>query len=122
MTVEEIKAQYAHSVEYYSTHVKRGVNCYTCPSCKHITKTIDVDAGVTPFMHLCEQCKKELGQSSMYKDIAPNQQPTEEWYRPTLEEVLEMHKAGDYNMVSHIVRGGLHQRKISHPTESNQDA
>lgn len=85
------------------------VNCYVC-SCGHITKTIDVDPGVTPFMCMCEKCNN-MAKSSFYKDIAPEQQPTEEWYRPTLKQVLKM--KNDQAMLDHILKGGLALRKVS---------
>ena len=84
------------------------VNCYACRHCGHITKTVHADSGVTPFMHACEQCG-EFAQSSFYKDIAPEQQPTQEWFRPTLDECLKMK---DFVLLEHILNGGLDWRKI----------
>jgi hypothetical protein len=43
-------------------------------------------------MFRCEKCKG-TAYSSFFKDIAPNQDPTIEWYRPTLKQVLKMRKA-----------------------------
>lgn len=83
------------------------VNCYTCPNCKHITKTKDIAPGVTPMFHSCEKCNT-LANSSFFRDIAPQQQPTQEWYRPTLAEVLKMN-AG---LQEHVLSGGLCCRKI----------
>jgi hypothetical protein len=80
MTKSEIKKAYAKLLEavkndkFYDIDLSNRVNCYTC-SCGHITKTIDVDAGVTPFMHFCEKCNK-TATSSMYNDRAPDQKPT----------------------------------------------
>lgn len=85
------------------------VNCYKCP-CGHITKTIDVDKGVTPFMHKCESCGG-TATSTFYNDIVPHQEPTEEWFRPTLEAVWKMRKKDD-GMLDHILNGGLDLRKI----------
>lgn len=95
--------------DYYKIDLTNRVNCYSC-GCGHITKTKDVDAGVTPFMHQCEKCEN-MATSSFYKDIAPQQLPTEEWYRPTLKQVLKMRtKEG---MIEHILSGGLDVRKIN---------
>lgn len=86
------------------------VNCYTCEKCGHITKTIDIDKGVTPFMSSCEMCKG-TATSSFYDDIAPNQEPTIEWYRPTLKQTLKMRQ--NFNLLSHVLDGGLCSRIIS---------
>lgn len=90
---------------------KNDVNCYTC-ECGHITKTIDVDKGVTPFMHQCEKCDS-FAKSSFYNDIAPHIEPTQEWYRPTLEQVIKMRKNKfGQAMIDHILQGGLDVRNI----------
>lgn len=112
MTREEIKRKYAkllkdvETKDFYKVDLSNRVNCYVC-KCGHITKTKDIDAGVTPFMFGCEQCG-EFSQSSMYRDVAPYLEPTIEWYRPSLEEVFKMKPA----MADHILRGGLAHRKI----------
>ncbi len=102
--LEDVKTK-----DFYKIDLTNRVNCYTCQTCGHITKTKDVDAGVTPFMHTCESCGK-TAYSSFYKDIAPHLQPTQEWYRPTLERVLKMRK--NSGMLDHILQGGLDVRKI----------
>lgn len=94
--------------DFYKVDLSNRVNCYVCTECKHITKTKDIDAGVTPFLHYCEKCGN-MAQSTFYKDIVPDFKPTEEWYRPTLKEVLKM----KYNTQEHILQGGLHFRKIN---------
>ena len=85
------------------------VNCYVC-KCGHITKTKDVDAGVTPAMHTCEKCN-DFAHSTFYTDVAPSQKPTQEWYRPTLKQVLKMRK--NEELLEHILKGGLDVRKVS---------
>lgn len=97
------------SNDFYKVDLTNRVNCYTC-TCGHITKTKDVDSGVTPFMHSCEKCR-QMARSSFYNDIAPDQEPTEEWYRPTLKQVLKMRKNED--LLNHVLSGGLIVRKIS---------
>ena len=94
--------------DYYKIDLTNRVNCYTC-ICGHITKTRDVDAGVTPFMHKCEKCGK-VAYSTFYKDISPNQKPTEEWYRPSLMECMKLRH--EYYMLDHVLNGGLLVRKI----------
>ena len=111
----EIKRKYnkllkdVETNEFYKIDLTNRVNCYVC-SCGHITKTKDVDAGVTPFMHTCEKCG-QMARSTFYEDIVPEQQPTEEWYRPTLKEVLKMRK--NEGMLDHILQGGLDVRRVS---------
>ena len=78
--------------------------------CGHITKTKDVDPGVTPFFHTCEKCGS-MARSTFYTDIVPDKQPTEEWYRPTLEETLKM--TDNPGLVDHILNGGLNNRKCT---------
>lgn len=84
------------------------VNCYVC-QCGHITKTRDVDAGVTPFIHRCEKCEG-MARSTFYHDISPNQKPTQEWYRPTFKQLSN--KRRDDNYLNHILQGGLDFKTI----------
>jgi hypothetical protein len=93
--------------DYYKMDLTNRINCYVC-GCGHITKTKDVDAGCTPMMFSCEKCGG-IARSTFYKDIAPEQQPTIEWYRPTLKQVLKMR--GKEGMLDHILQGGLDYRK-----------
>lgn len=95
--------------DFYKIDLTNRVTCYTCSACRHITKTKDIDVGVTPFMFVCEKCGNNAN-SSFYKDIAPTQNPTVEWYRPSLKEVFKLRK--DEFLVDHILRGGLHFRII----------
>ena len=99
----------ATDVFYTETDLTNRVNCYTCQSCGHITKTKDIDSGVIPFMFRCEKCN-EIAYSSFFKDIAPNQKPTFEWYRPNLKQVLKLRNKPD--QLEHILNGGLDYRKI----------
>lgn len=94
---------------YTKIDLSNRVNCYVCTKCNLITKTIDVDAGVTPFMHTCEHCG-EIAHSTFYKDIAPHLMPTQEWYRPTLDQCFKMrNKQG---LLDHVLQGGLDVRKL----------
>ena len=91
---KRIKKQYTDLLKivktsnFFKTDLSKLVNCYVC-ECGHITKTIDVDAGVTPFFHICEKCGQKA-KSTLYIDIAPQQQPTQEWYRPSLDQVISI--------------------------------
>lgn len=106
--------------DYYKVDLANRVNCYRC-GCGHITKTKDVAAGVTPMSINCESCKSSA-YSSFYSDVAPAQNPTQEWYRPTLEQALKMrNKPWE---LDHVLSGGLLKRPIkanhspspAHPT------
>jgi len=112
MKKSEIEKKYNEIIAYYekdeTINLTNRVNCYRCNECGHITKTRDIDKGVTPFMHLCEKCNG-MAFSSFYEDIVPNQQPTQEWYRPRLKKVYNMSDA----MIEHILNGGLDVRTIS---------
>ena len=113
MNKEEITKEYNKLLEdvktndFYKIDLTNRVNCYTCQKCGHITKTKDIDAGVTPFMISCEKCK-EVAYSSFYNDIAPTQEATIEWYRPSLEETINSEEV----TLDHILQGGLDHRKI----------
>jgi RNase P subunit RPR2 len=96
---------------YTQIDLTNRVTCYKCKECGEITKTRDVDAGVTPFVFTCESCGGEA-HSSFYKDIRPMQEPTIEWFRPTLEQVLKMNRQKKYQLLYHILQGGLEWRKI----------
>jgi len=82
-------------------------NNYVCQSCGHVTKTKDVDKGVTPFIHSCKLCGGEA-YSTFYNDYFPNHKATQEWYRPSLDETLEMDEMERH----HVLQGGLIPRKI----------
>jgi hypothetical protein len=85
-------------------HSHSNTNCYVCenPECKKLTKTIDVHPGVTPFIHRCHYCGG-TAQSTMYRDIAPDQYPVGQWYRPSIEEVLKHKKNAAY--LDHVLYG-----------------
>jgi hypothetical protein len=115
-TKKEIKKRYNKLLEdvrtkdFYKINLTNRVNCYVC-DCKHITKTRDIDAGVTPFLISCERCGG-TARSTFYTDIAPEQQPTQEWYRPSLEQLLKIQE--NEAMLLHILKGGLDIRKINY--------
>jgi len=118
--VEREYKQLLHDVatdRFYKIDLTNRVNCYVCEKCGNVTKTIDVDAGVTPYLILCESCGSDgsvphgsWAKSSFYKDIAPDLKPTLEWYRPSLNEVLNMRSE---QQLEHVLRGGLISRVIN---------
>lgn len=94
--------------DFYDIDLTNRFNCYVC-SCGHITKTKDVDAGVTPFMFTCEECGN-FARSTFYNDIVPDKLHTIEWYRPSLKEILKLRKKP--SSLEHVLNGGLMHRKI----------
>lgn len=93
--------------EFYTRiNLENRFNCYVC-GLGHITKTKDVDAGVTPFIMKCDECGSEA-KSTMYRDISPDKPHTGEWFRPSLKRVQKMHPW----MREHVLQGGLEYRKI----------
>ena len=119
MNKKEVINRYNSVVEEYKNEnidLTNRVNCYVC-SCGHTTKTKDIDKGVTPFMFSCEKCGK-TARSSFYKDVVPEQLPTIEWYRPSLNACLSIHRRSKTNEflighLDHILSGGLDYRKIN---------
>lgn len=85
------------------------INCYVCSKCGYITKTIDIHYGVTPMFNSCTSCGSQ-STSTWYRDIAPDQQPTHEWFVPTLKEIMKYRN--NPSMIDHIFNGGLDFRKI----------
>ena len=114
MSIGEVTKKYNKLIndvatkDFYRIDLTNRVNCYTC-KCGHITKTKDVDSGVTPMFFKCEKCGK-MASSSFYKDIALHLEPTFEWFRPTLAEVLKMRRKPQE--LDHILNGGLEYRLI----------
>ena len=96
--------------DFYKVDLTERVNCYVC-TCGYITKTIDIDSGVTPMFLRCRKCNN-MSKSTFYTDIAPDKDPELEWYRPTLKEILKMRKKED--IADHALAGGLNYRPIKH--------
>jgi hypothetical protein len=99
---------------YTKVDLTNRVNNYGCVSCGHITKTIDRDAGVTWFIHTCEKCGAEA-RSTFFKDLVPDRPATQEFYRPTLDELYTMSPG----MIDHVLQGGLAIRNISSQPHAN---
>ena len=93
--------------DYYKLDLTNRVNCYTCQYCGTVTKTKDVDSGVTPFIIGCPKCQHEC-YSAFYKDTSPALQPSFEWYRPDLKRTLKLKDAE----LEHVLNGGLLMRPL----------
>lgn len=104
---------------YYQIDLSNRVNCYTCVNkeCGHITKTKDVDAGTTPMYFYCEMCNSRAV-SSFYNDLAPDQKPSYEWYRPDFKRFKKVR--GNHGIYNHLIAGGLEFRQILRHVESNR--
>lgn len=113
MNKQEIKEEYDNLLERVKTKdyftridLTNRINCYQCDYCGHITKTRDVDPGTIPFYHECEKCK-ELAKSTLFKDVIPDHEPTQEWYRPDIDELMQLAESGQNHLVEHILMSGL---------------
>ncbi|MFY7827896.1 MAG: hypothetical protein ACOVQ4_12265 [Flectobacillus sp.] len=95
----------------YQIDLTNRVNCYSCVNkkCGHITKTKDVDAGTTPMYFWCEMCNSRAV-SSFYNDLAPDQKPSYEWYRPDFQRFKKVR--GNQGIYNHLISGGLEYRQI----------
>lgn len=59
------------------------LNTYVCEKCGHHVLTLDLEAGVTPFMILCERCD-----GTMTSRCYHQHQPNFLWYRPKTYDEL----------------------------------
>ncbi len=90
---------------------EKKINCYRCPECLMVLKTIDVDRGTTPFMINCDHCNRGMMKSTFYKDIVPEMGVTKEWYRPTLAALRKYNNDGNKDaLIDHVLNGGLELR------------
>lgn len=90
---------------------EKRINCYRCPECLTVIKTVDVDRGTTPFMINCDHCKRGMMKSTFYKDIVPQMGVTKEWFRPTLATLRKYLSDGNKDaMIDHVLNGGLEMR------------
>ena len=75
---------------------------------RHVTVTVDVADGVTPFMIGCPACNADA--HSMFYPTKGNPPPlsaaTYEWYKPDADEVAQLHPAE----ATHVKQGGLLMR------------
>ena len=80
-------------------------NIYICEN-GHQLRTVDRDAGVTPFLTKCLECG-EFTRSQVYR-VPQDITPTHEWYRPSSAEQAELPSG----TLEHVEMGGLLLRKI----------
>lgn len=107
----DVQKRYRDMLESIGRYHKGDINCYTCNNCGKIIKTIDIDEGETLLGIECPYCHKGDAYSSEYQDIAPNVPVTHEWYRPTLDEVLQMVEEKRIFQSTYILNGGLMRRE-----------
>lgn len=116
MTDKEITEHYEKMVidieESNIAGIQGKTNCYRCEGCERKTKYIYKNTGVTPFLKNCEHCGNTSKSSLMY-DIAPELEPAHEWYRPSLEETINL--KDQIITLDHILNGGLLERPILSP-------
>lgn len=105
---EQLKVDVA-TKDFYKVDLKNRVNCYCCRVCNNVTKTKDVDAGVTPMFIKCDKCHNTMN-STMYSDVRPDMAPNKEWYRPSIKEVLHLRNKPE--MMEHVLSGGLMLRNV----------
>ena len=107
-SIGELKEKYENLIkrvendDYYKIDLTNRVNIYVCLRCGMITKTKDVDPGVTPFMIGCPICNGDA-HSNFYNDTAPHLEPSHKWYRPRFDEFFKLNK---YEK-EHVLKGGL---------------
>ena len=77
-------------------------NLYICDDCGHGVVTQDLDAGVTPFMIACKNCRVGMASSMFYPErVLDNKNPAFVWRKPPAVQVLSEWEQ------SHIKKGGL---------------
>ena len=77
-------------------------NGYECEKCGHVTVTLYVDKGVTPFIIRCRKCGG-MARHEYTSRTPPRHSDVKRWVRPTLEQLLEMNIA----TIKHVLNGGL---------------
>lgn len=83
MSVRECTKLYNKMLKMHESKAEPNrVNCYRCDKCGSITKTIDVDDGVTPYCYICECCAEAETYTRM---VSPN-----------IERVLKVEKRPIY--------------------------
>lgn len=84
--------------------------CFVCSKCKQAVKTEIKDKGLIPRGIICPFCGEEALPTD--RDVMKDFEPTYEWVRPTLEEVLEHHdKPVTCNF---FLGGGLMRKEVRH--------
>lgn len=108
MEREQIEKQYnklVSEIEEMKMYDGRGtVDRYICDTCGYIMHTTYKDKGVTPFVMQCPECGGGMVHRQTFKkDTVPDWVEVKNWYRPTLEQTLDMPKG----VIEHVLNGGL---------------
>jgi hypothetical protein len=96
------------------------INAYVCFNL-HITVTKNVDEGVTPMFIACPKCFKQA--ISMMYNVNQSSKPTQQWYKPTRDEIVAEAKAVTKNfnvsfldvfnnLQDHVSKGGLLMKEL----------
>lgn len=88
----------------------KGIDIYECSNCGEELLTMYADKGVTPFTIPCILCN---GTMKHIKTVQgdPGTRRVLKWYRPSLEETLEINKRTPW-MIDHILNKGLILEKL----------
>ncbi len=108
MTREQIEKKYnklINEIKEKRMYDGRGtVDRYICDTCGYMMHTTYKDKGVTPFTMSCPKCKGTMYHKKTFKkDTVPDWVEVKNWYRPTLEQTLNMPEG----MIEHVLNGGL---------------
>lgn len=113
MSVKKLTAHFfkmKHEMEE-NENLTTGVTCFVCDTCQEAIKTELVDKGITPTSLICNNCKGPM-KNTNGEDIAPDYDPTWEWYRPTLKEYLKFRKLNKRQNLNWVGSGGLLMRSV----------
>lgn len=66
------------------------IECFKCPDCGKVTKTLVQNKGFVPRGIICPQCGGDAA-STQFEDIAPDSPIEYTWNKPKLETVLACH-------------------------------
>lgn len=108
MKKQQIRSKYNKLVsEIESRKIYDGRNTvdrYTCEVCGNMIHTTYKDKGVTPFTIRCKKCGGTMYHNKTFdKKTVPEFVVVLDWYRPTLEQTLQMPDG----LIDHILNEGL---------------
>ena len=104
---KDIERRYKKMLEQQSWENTEGQEItFLCPQCGRPTKTKVVDAGIVPMGIECPFCH---GDAMQQEEEYPNISVTHEWYRPSVDELVEIAETGLFSAMM-ILQGGLVRR------------
>lgn len=106
----DIQKRYKKMVKRFTGETDE-ITCYVCEQCGQVTKVRQKVKGMSPGGIECPYCHGQAGLEIF--DPFPNIHVTHEWYRPTLDELLEMAEGDRAFTVNYILNGGLIRRECS---------